>query len=154
MAVKVLKGLWCFYGERLRELGLLSTDKGMQRSIVPYLQIRISLPHFSLRRSLSPAPPDLYPWLMQQKKKKDGQAHRTDVSTEEFQRAACVSGLSLHVSIQSGTACTQQIQPYAHTQLHIAPYSCRSEECTERIYSTSLLPPPSPAHNLRGWEGT
>lgn len=69
MAVKVLKGLWCFYGERLRELGLLSTDKGMQRSIVPYLQIRISLPHFSLHRSLSPAPPDLYPWLMQQKKK-------------------------------------------------------------------------------------
>lgn len=76
---------------------------------------------------------------------------RHTASTEESQKIAPASGLSPHHSIRSGTACTQQIQPYAHTHTHhIAPYSCRSEECTERIYSTHN---PS-AHNLRGWEGT
>ena len=34
MAVKVLKGLWCFYGERLRELGLLSTEQGRLTGIL------------------------------------------------------------------------------------------------------------------------
>lgn len=78
---------------------------------------------------------------MQQRK--DGQKQEADANTEEFL-------VSAYVSIQSGTACTRQMQPYAHTRLHIA---AGQRSAQKRFIPHPPSPHPAPL-NLRGWEGT